>query len=35
MIVLDGGEKIFDGPAGEGMPFYHRLMGTAQEVPSP
>ena len=29
VIVLDGGEKIFDGPVGEGMPFYHRLMGTA------
>ena len=32
VIVLDGGRKIFDGPVGEGMPFYHRLMGTAEEV---
>lgn len=28
VIVLDGGKKIFDGPVDEGMPFYHRLMGT-------
>ena len=35
MIVLDGGEKVFDGPVGEGMPFYHRLMGTADAVSSP
>src|ERR1044072_6971489 len=34
VIVLDGGEKVFDGPVGEGMPFYHRLMGTAEPVPS-
>ena len=34
VIVLDGGEKIFDGPVGEGMPFYHRLMGTADPVAS-
>jgi ABC-2 type transport system ATP-binding protein len=27
-VVLDGGEMIFDGPTAEGMPFYHRLMGT-------
>jgi ABC-type polysaccharide/polyol phosphate transport system ATPase subunit len=27
-IVLDGGEVVFDGATGEGMPFYHRLMGT-------
>jgi ABC-type polysaccharide/polyol phosphate transport system ATPase subunit len=33
LIVLDGGEKIFDGPVAEGMPFYHRLMGTSDEVP--
>ena len=31
VIVLDGGGKIFDGPVGEGMPFYHRLMGTSEE----
>jgi len=36
VIVLDGGRKIFDGPVGDGMPFYHRLMGTSEEaVPSP
>jgi ABC-type polysaccharide/polyol phosphate transport system ATPase subunit len=35
VIVLDGGRKIFDGPVGDGMPFYHRLMGTSEEaVPS-
>jgi ABC-type polysaccharide/polyol phosphate transport system ATPase subunit len=33
LIVLDSGEKIFDGPVAEGMPFYHRLMGTAEAVP--
>ena len=30
--MLDGGEKIFDGPVGEGMPFYHRLMGTPTDA---
>ncbi|HWC26930.1 MAG TPA: hypothetical protein VG474_10130, partial [Solirubrobacteraceae bacterium] len=35
LVVLDGGSKVFDGPVGEGMPFYHRLMGTADAVPSP
>jgi ABC-type polysaccharide/polyol phosphate transport system ATPase subunit len=30
VVVLDGGQKVFDGPVGEGMPFYHRLMGTAE-----
>jgi ABC-type polysaccharide/polyol phosphate transport system ATPase subunit len=35
VIVLDGGEKVFDGPVDEGMPFYHRLMGTEDAVPSP
>ncbi|HVF79617.1 MAG TPA: ABC transporter ATP-binding protein [Solirubrobacteraceae bacterium] len=33
LVVLDGGRKIFDGPVDEGMPFYHRLMGTADAVP--
>jgi ABC-type polysaccharide/polyol phosphate transport system ATPase subunit len=33
VVVLDGGEKVFDGPIGDGMPFYHRLMGTAEPVP--
>jgi ABC-type polysaccharide/polyol phosphate transport system ATPase subunit len=28
LIVLDGGQVVFDGPTAEGMPFYHRLMGT-------
>jgi ABC-type polysaccharide/polyol phosphate transport system ATPase subunit len=28
LIVLDGGQVVFDGPTVEGMPFYHRLMGT-------
>ncbi|WP_205696639.1 ABC transporter ATP-binding protein [Conexibacter sp. SYSU D00693] len=27
-IVLDHGEVAFDGPTAEGMPFYHRMMGT-------
>src|SRR5439155_17650909 len=27
LVVLDGGAVVFDGPTGEGMPFYHRLMG--------
>jgi hypothetical protein len=31
--VLDGGAKVFDGPVEDGMPFYHRLMGTADAVP--
>ena len=35
IAVLDGGEKVFDGPVQEGMPFYHRLMGTEDPVPSP
>ncbi|MDX6681476.1 MAG: type transport system ATP-binding protein [Solirubrobacteraceae bacterium] len=35
LIVLDGGEKIFDGPVGDGMPFYHRLMGTSDEAAAP
>ena len=32
VVVLDGGEKVFDGTVGEGMPFYHRLMGTSEAV---
>jgi ABC-2 type transport system ATP-binding protein len=27
-VVLDGGAAIFDGPTADGLPFYHRLMGT-------
>ncbi len=32
VVVLDGGRVQFDGPAAEGMAFYHRTMGT--EVPA-
>jgi ABC-2 type transport system ATP-binding protein len=35
VIVLDGGAKVYDGPVEEGMPFYHRLMGTSEPVSSP
>lgn len=28
VIVLDGGRVAFDGSCAEGMPFYHRMMGT-------
>ena len=28
-VVLDGGAVAFDGPSGDGLAFYHRLMGTA------
>ncbi len=28
VVVLDGGRVQFDGPAAEGMAFYHRTMGT-------
>ena len=34
LVVLDGGAVVFDGPTGEGMPFYHRLMGTEEAVAS-
>ena len=27
VIVLDGGAVAFDGPTGDGLAFYHRLMG--------
>jgi ABC-type polysaccharide/polyol phosphate transport system ATPase subunit len=27
-VVLDGGSVVFDGPSGDGLAFYHRLMGT-------
>jgi ABC-type polysaccharide/polyol phosphate transport system ATPase subunit len=30
VVVLEGGEVAYDGPVGEGMDFYHRLMGTAE-----
>jgi ABC-type polysaccharide/polyol phosphate transport system ATPase subunit len=32
VVVLDGGAVAFDGPTSEGMPFYHRLMGTEEVV---
>ena len=28
VVVLDGGAVAFDGPAGDGLAYYHRLMGT-------
>ncbi len=28
VVVLDGGQVVFDGPAGDGMRYYHHLMGT-------
>lgn len=28
VVVLDGGKVAFDGPCAEGLPFYHRMMGT-------
>jgi ABC-type polysaccharide/polyol phosphate transport system ATPase subunit len=31
-VVLDGGAVVFDGPSGEGLPFYHRLMGTPTDA---
>jgi len=30
VVVLDGGEVVFDGPTAEGLLHYHRLMGTEQ-----
>jgi ABC-type polysaccharide/polyol phosphate transport system ATPase subunit len=32
VVVLDGGRVAFDGPTAEGLLFYHRLMGTAEEA---
>jgi ABC-type polysaccharide/polyol phosphate transport system ATPase subunit len=29
VVVLDGGRVAFDGPCGDGLAFYHRMMGTA------
>jgi ABC-type polysaccharide/polyol phosphate transport system ATPase subunit len=31
VVVLDGGRVVFDGPAADGMAFYHRQMATAPE----
>ena len=28
VVVLDGGAVVFDGPAADGLGFYHELMGT-------
>ena len=30
VVVLDGGRVAFDGPTARALPFYHRLMGTAE-----
>jgi ABC-type polysaccharide/polyol phosphate transport system ATPase subunit len=32
VVVLDGGAVACDGPAADALSFYHRLMGTPQEV---
>ncbi len=32
VVVLDTGRVAFDGPAGDGLAFYHRLTGTAGEL---
>jgi ABC-type polysaccharide/polyol phosphate transport system ATPase subunit len=32
VVVLDAGAVVFDGATAEGLAFYHRLMGTADEV---
>ncbi|MDQ3768882.1 MAG: ABC transporter ATP-binding protein [Actinomycetota bacterium] len=32
-VVLDGGRVVFDGPTGQALPFYHRLMGTQDPQP--
>jgi ABC-type polysaccharide/polyol phosphate transport system ATPase subunit len=34
VVVLDGGRVVCDGPVGEALGFYHRLMGTPEQVPS-
>jgi ABC-type polysaccharide/polyol phosphate transport system ATPase subunit len=28
VVVLDGGRVVFDGPSGDGMRYYHHMMGT-------
>jgi ABC-type polysaccharide/polyol phosphate transport system ATPase subunit len=30
LIVLDHGRVVFDGPAAEGLLFYHRMLGTSE-----
>jgi ABC-type polysaccharide/polyol phosphate transport system ATPase subunit len=32
VVVFDGGSVVFDGPTADGLPFYHELMGTAEEI---
>ena len=32
VVVLDGGAVVFDGATADGLAFYHRLMGTAEEM---
>ena len=34
VVVLEGGEVVFDGAGPDGLRFYHRLMGTPEEVAS-
>jgi ABC-type polysaccharide/polyol phosphate transport system ATPase subunit len=34
VVVLDSGRVVFDGPTSDGLPFYHRLMGTEEPEPS-
>jgi ABC-type polysaccharide/polyol phosphate transport system ATPase subunit len=35
LVVLDAGRVAFDGPVEDGLAFYHRLMGTAEEETVP
>jgi ABC-type polysaccharide/polyol phosphate transport system ATPase subunit len=32
VVVMDAGQVLYDGPVDEGVPYYHRLMGTETEV---
>jgi lipopolysaccharide transport system ATP-binding protein len=32
VVVLDGGQVVFDGPTADGLLHYHRLMGTEHEA---
>ena len=34
VVVLDAGRTVFDGPTSDGLPFYHRLLGTEKPEPS-
>jgi ABC-type polysaccharide/polyol phosphate transport system ATPase subunit len=33
VVVIDAGRVVFDGPAAEGLLFYHRLMGSEDGAP--